>query len=190
MLFRSLGLAVESVTRIGAPIPGVVTTKVLRTERHPDAERVHRVYVDAGDGAERHVWCGAFNMSPGDVVPLATLGTTMPDGRDIQKRKILGIASEGMLCSATELGVSDDHSGILLLPGNTPLGAPIMEALGIEADAVFELDLTRNRPDCWGHVGVARDLAAWLGLHFTPPDRKSTRLNSSHMSESRMPSSA
>ena len=164
---NSLGLAVESVQRIGAPVPGVVTARVLRTERHPDAERVHRVFVDAGDGSERHVWCGAFNMSPGDIIPLATLGTVMPDGRDIQKRKILGIASEGMLCSATELGISDDHSGILILPPGTALGQPIMEALGIEADALFELDLTRNRPDCWGHLGVARDLAAWFDVPFT-----------------------
>ena len=166
---NSLGLAVESVQRVGTPIAGVLTARVLRTERHPDAERVHRVWLDAGDGTERHVWCGAFNMTAGDVVPLATLGTVMPDGRDIQKRKILGIASEGMLCSATELGISEDHSGILILPAGTPLGLPIMEALGIETDAVFELDLTRNRPDCWGHIGVARDLAAWFGLPFTLP---------------------
>lgn len=166
---NSLGLAVEKVTRVGSPIPGILTARVLRTERHPDAERVHRVFVDVGDGTERHVWCGAFNMQPGDVVPLATLGTVMPDGRDIQKRKILGHASEGMLCSATELGVSDDHSGILILDPSTPLGQPIMDALGISPDAVFELDLTRNRPDCWGHLGVARDLAAALGLPFSVP---------------------
>ena len=67
-----LGLAVESVDRVGSAVEGVITAKVLRTERHPDAAKVHRVYVDAGDGVERHVWCGAFNMSAGDVVPLAT----------------------------------------------------------------------------------------------------------------------
>jgi phenylalanyl-tRNA synthetase beta chain len=166
---NSIGLAVENIERVGAPIPGIITARVLRTERHPDAAKVHRVFVDAGDGTERHVWCGAFNMSPGDVIPLATLGTVMPDGRDIQKRKILGIASDGMLCSGTELGVSDDHSGILLLPRDTPLGRPIMDVLGVEADAVFELDLTRNRPDCWGHLGVARDLAAWLKIPFAAP---------------------
>lgn len=166
---NALGLAVEDIQRVGAPIPGVVTARVLRTERHPEAAKVHRVYVDAGDGAERHVWCGAFNMSPGDVVPLATLGTVMPDGRDIQKRKILGIPSEGMLCSGTELGIDDDGQGILLLPGDTPLGRPIMDVLGVQPDAVFDLDLTRNRPDCWGHLGVARDLAAWFGLPFSVP---------------------
>jgi phenylalanyl-tRNA synthetase beta chain len=165
----SLGLAVEAIDHLGASVPGVVTAKVLRTERHPDAAKVHRVYVDAGDGHERHVWCGAFNMQPGDVVPLATLGTTMPDGRTIERRGILGIDSEGMLCSARELGLGDDHRGILVLPADTPLGLPYGEALGRRPDVLFDVDVTRNRPDGWGYIGVARDLAAHLGLAFTPP---------------------
>jgi phenylalanyl-tRNA synthetase beta chain len=142
---------------------------VVRTETHPDAAKVHRVYVDAGDGAERHVWCGAFNMAVGDVIPLATLGTVMPDGRKIERRGILGIDSEGMLCSSSELGLGTDHSGILILDASTPLGVPYAEALGIRPDVIFDLDLTRNRPDCWGYVGVARDLAARLGVEFRPP---------------------
>ena len=80
----ALGLAVESVDRVGATFPGVVVAEVKRLERHPDAAKVQRVFVDAGDGAERHVWCGANNMAVGDKVPLATLGTTMPDGRVIE----------------------------------------------------------------------------------------------------------
>lgn len=75
----NLGLAVESVETVGTPVKGVVVARVLRTQRHPDAAKVHRVYVDAGDGVELHVWCGAFNMKPGDLIPLATLGTNMPD---------------------------------------------------------------------------------------------------------------
>jgi phenylalanyl-tRNA synthetase beta chain len=165
----SLGLAVEETISVGHSVEGVITAKVLRTEPHPDAAKVHRVYVDAGDGAERHVWCGAFNMSVGDVVPLATLGTEMPDGRRIERRGILGIDSEGMLCSASELGLGADHSGILLLDADTPLGLPYGEALGIRPDVILDLDLTRNRPDCWGYVGVARDLAARLGVAFRPP---------------------
>ena len=76
-----LGLAVEEIIHVGATVDGVITARVVRTERHPDAAKVHRVYVDAGDGSERHVWCGAFNMQAGDIVPLATPGTAMPDGR-------------------------------------------------------------------------------------------------------------
>ena len=119
---NELGLAVEDLTRVGEPIPGIVTAKVLETRAHPQAERVHEVFVDTGDGQPLHVWCGAFNMQAGDVVPLATVGTTMPNGQQIGRRKILGVASEGMLCSAAELGLGDDHSGILILPPGTELG--------------------------------------------------------------------
>ncbi len=164
-----LGLEVDSVVAVGASVPGVITAQVLRLVQHPDAAKVQRVFVDAGDGVERHVWCGAFNMQPGDIVPLATLGTTMPDGRTIERRGILGIDSEGMLCSASELGLGDDHSGISVLPEGTPLGVPYGEALGITADVLIDADVTRNRPDCWGYVGTARDLAAKLGVEFTPP---------------------
>lgn len=166
----SIGLTVEGIDRVGASVPGVVTARVLRTERHPEAAKVHRVYVDTGDGAEHHVWCGAFNFVAGDVVPLATLGTTMPDGRTIERRGILGIESEGMLCSARELGLGDDHTGIMVLPPDVALGVPYGEALGLREDVLFDLDLTRNRPDCWGYVGVARDLAAHLHLPFAMPE--------------------
>jgi phenylalanyl-tRNA synthetase beta chain len=165
----SLGLEVDSVTTVGETVPGVVTARVLRLEQHPDAAKVQRVYVDAGDGDERHVWCGAFNMAVGDIVPLATLGTTMPNGMTIERRGILGIDSEGMLCSASELGLGDDHSGIRILPPDVPLGRPYGEALGLTLDALIDADVTRNRPDCWGYVGIARDLAAKMGVEFRPP---------------------
>ena len=164
-----LGLAVESVEQVGLPVKGVVVAKVLRTERHPDAAKVHRVYVDAGDGVEKHVWCGAFNMKPGDLIPLATLGTNMPDGRVISQRGILGIDSEGMLCSGTELGITADATGIMILPAHLDLGTDVFSALGIDQDVVFDLDVTRNRPDCTGYLGVARDLAAHLKLPLKQP---------------------
>jgi phenylalanyl-tRNA synthetase beta chain len=163
-----LGMQVEEIQHVGATVPGVITARVLRTERHPDAAKVHRVWVDSGDGVERHVWCGAFNMHAGDVIPLATPGTAMPDGRVIEPRPILGIESQGMLCSARELGLGDDHTGILILPTDTALGLPYGEALGLQAEVVFDIDLTRNRPDCWGHRGVARDLGARLGVTVAP----------------------
>jgi phenylalanyl-tRNA synthetase beta chain len=164
-----LGLAVESVEHVGTPVKGVVTAQVLRLEKHPDAAKVTRVYVDAGDGVERHVWCGATNMQAGDIVPLATLGTNMPDGRVITQRGILGIDSEGMLCSGTEIGLSSDGSGLLILPKGTALGRDVYEALGVDSDVVFDLDVTRNRPDCTGYLGVARDVAAGMGKSLTLP---------------------
>ena len=133
----SLGLAVESVTQVDTPIKGVVVAKVLRTERHPDAAKVHRVYVDAGDGKELHVWCGAFNMKPGDLIPLATLGTTMPDGRLITPRGILGIESHGMLCSGIELGLTTVADGILILPKNLKLGKDVFSALDTKAGQAY-----------------------------------------------------
>lgn len=166
-----LGLAVESVEQVGLPVKGVVVAKVLRTERHPDAAKVHRVYVDAGDGVEKHVWCGAFNMKPGDLIPLATLGTNMPDGRVISQRGILGIDSEGMLCSGTELGITADATGIMILPADLNLGVDVFSALGIEQDVILDLDVTRNRPDCTGYLGVARDLAAHLKLPLKLPSK-------------------
>jgi len=165
----SLGLEVDSVETVGQTVPGVVTARVVRLEQHPDAAKVQRVYVDAGDGHQRHVWCGAFNMSEGDIVPLATLGTTMPNGMTIERRGILGIDSEGMLCSASELGLGDDHSGIRVLPSDVPLGRPYGEALGLTLDVLIDADVTRNRPDCLGYVGIARDLAAKLSVEFRPP---------------------
>ena len=165
----ALGLEVDQIEAVGDTVHGVVTARILRLESHPDAAKVQRVWVDAGDGEEHHVWCGASNIAVDDIVPLATLGTTMPNGMTIERRGILGIDSEGMLCSAQELGLGDDHSGIRILPHGTPLGVPYGEALGITPDVLIDADVTRNRPDCWGYVGIARDLAAKMGVEFRPP---------------------
>jgi len=164
-----VGLACESVDRVGATVAGVITARVIRTERHPDAAKVHRVFLDVGDGTEHHVWCGAFNMQAGDVIPWATPGTAMPDGRLIETKPIVGIPSEGMCCSARELGLGDDHSGILILTPDTPLGVPYGQALGLAEETVYDIDVLRNRPDAYGHVGVARDLAARFGVPFAAP---------------------
>jgi phenylalanyl-tRNA synthetase beta chain len=169
LALNNLGLAVDGMDEVGTAIPGVISARILRTEKHPDADKVTRCFVDVGDGQERHVWCGANNMGPGDVVPLATIGTRMPDGREISRRGILGIDSEGMLCSDIELGISEYAEGLLILPTDAPLGVSPFEILGIEHDVVFDLDLTRNRPDCWGHLGIARDLAAYFSVSFRGP---------------------
>ena len=166
-VMSDLGMAVESVERIGEGLDGIVVARVLELRRHPDADKIQLVDVDTGDGVPLQICCGATNLSVGDVVPLATLGTTMPDGMEIARRKMRGEWSNGMLCSGRELGLGDDHSGILLLEGEPPLGVPITEALGITPDVLFDLEINPNRPDAMSVAGVARDLAARLGLPFT-----------------------
>jgi phenylalanyl-tRNA synthetase beta chain len=168
-VMTALGLTVEDVEHVGGTVDGVITARIDRLEQHTDAAKIQRVYVDIGDGDRHHVWCGAFNMQPGDIVPLATLGTAMPNGMIIERRPILGIESEGMLCAPDELGLGTDHSGILILPEGTELGVPYGDALGIRPDILFDLDITRNRPDCWGYVGVARDVAAQMGIELRAP---------------------
>ncbi|MDA2966193.1 MAG: phenylalanine--tRNA ligase subunit beta [Actinomycetota bacterium] len=162
-----IGLAVESVDKVGATVAGVITARVIKTERHPDAAKVHRVFLDNGDGTEHHVWCGAFNMQPGDIIPWATPGTVMPDGRLIETKPIVGIPSEGMCCSARELGLGDDHGGIFIMDPSTPIGVPYGQALGLAEEIVYDIDVLRNRPDAYGQVGVARDLAARFNVPFT-----------------------
>lgn len=169
-LMTELGLCCEEVVRIGN-LDGIVVGEVLERAPHPNADRIQLVRVNVGaEGEPLHICCGATNFEVGDKVPLATLGTTMPGGMLIEKRKLRGELSEGMMCSGKELELGDDHSGILILDPALEVGTPITEALGIEADALFDLDLTPNRPDALSIIGVARDIAAALGLEFVLPD--------------------
>lgn len=165
-----LGMAVEAVEVLGRDIEGVVVARVLATRPHPKADRIQLVDVEVGEGEPLQICCGAFNMRAGDLVPLATLGTTMPDGRLIERRKLRGEWSNGMLCSAQELQLGDEHAGILILPSSAKVGQSVSEALGVTEDVLFDLDLTGNRPDALSVAGVARDVAARLGLPFTLPD--------------------
>lgn len=167
-----LGLAVEELAHVGRGLEGIVVAEVLATRPHPDADRIHLVDVDAGDGEALQVCCGAFNMTAGDRVPFATVGTTMPNGLEIARRKMRGQWSNGMLCSGAEIGMGDDHEGIMILGGDQPLGVPLAEALGIQPDVLFDLEVNPNRPDAMSVLGVARDLAARLGVPFAIPSPK------------------
>ncbi|HBX77622.1 MAG TPA: phenylalanine--tRNA ligase subunit beta [Acidimicrobiaceae bacterium] len=169
-LMSSLGLCCEEIELFGHGLDGIVVAKVLELSPHPDADRIQLVQVDVGDGQPLQICCGAFNMAVGDHVPLATLGSTMPDGMAIARRKMRGEWSNGMLCSGRELGLGSDHSGILILPPTAVLGSMVTDALAIEPDALYDLDLTPNRPDALSHRGVARDIAAALGLPFADPE--------------------
>ena len=168
-----LGLEVGEVVPVGGSDERIVVARVLEVRAHPDADRVRIVDVDAGDGQPLQIVCGASNMVAGDLVPLATVGTVMPGGMEIAARKMRGQMSNGMLCSARELGLGDDHAGILVLgndgsDGPVP-GTPLAEALGLRADVVFDLDVNPNRPDALCVAGVARDLAARQGVPFSIP---------------------
>ncbi|MCB1027521.1 MAG: phenylalanine--tRNA ligase subunit beta, partial [Microthrixaceae bacterium] len=166
----NLGLSVESIETVGSDLAGVVVAKVLDVRPHPDADRIRLVDVDAGDGEPLQIACGASNLEVGILVPLATIGTVMPDGMEIARRKMRGEWSNGMLSSAKELGLGDDHEGILHLPADLPLGAPVGEVLGVSAETVIELEVEANRPDALSMAGVARDLAAYFDVPFSLPD--------------------
>jgi phenylalanyl-tRNA synthetase beta chain len=165
-----LGLVVEEQFDIGGHLDGVVVARVLDLRPHPDADKIQLVDVDRGDGQALQIACGAFNMAVGDLVPLATVGTVMPGGVEIAARRMRGEMSNGMLCSARELELGDDHGGIMVLPGELQPGTPLTDALGLVADTVYDLDVLPNRPDALSVAGVARDLAARQGVPFAIPD--------------------
>src|SRR5205823_4412214 len=153
--FGALGTPVEEMHRIGEGLDGIVVARVLDVRPHPDADRIQLVDVDAGDGEALQICCGAFNMAVGDLVPLATLGTTMPSGLEIARRKLRGQWSNGMLCSPPELNLPGDAGGILLLAGGLVPGTPLRDALGIETDVLWDLEVNPNRPDAMSVAGLA-----------------------------------
>ncbi|MCL4434431.1 MAG: phenylalanine--tRNA ligase subunit beta [Actinobacteria bacterium] len=160
-----LGLVVEGIDRIRDGLDGVLVARVLDISPIPGAEKVRSITVDAGRGEERIV-CGAWNFSVGDHVALAPVGTVLPVGMEIAARKIRGVESRGMLCSAYELGLSEDREGLLVLGNQDTVipGTSLSEAIGIQQDTVFDLALEGNRPDALSIFGVARDLAARMGI--------------------------
>ena len=171
-ILSGLGLAVESMSIIGEELDGVVVGKVLNLRQHPNAERIQLVDVDLGDGEETQICCGAFNMSIGDLIPVATIGTTLPGGIEIAQRELRGELSNGMCCSASEIGVGEDHEGIMIIPDPDMVletGTPLQKALGIETDILWDLEVNANRPDAMSVAGVARDLAAALQISFAFP---------------------
>jgi len=163
-----LGLEVEAIEEPGREIGGVIVARILAIEPHPDADRLRLAEIDHGSGTQRVV-CGAPNIEPGMVVPFAPIGAVLPGDFRIERRKIRGVVSEGMLCSARELGLGEDHAGILALADDAPLGADVRGVLGLD-DVVFDCSITPNRPDAMGIIGIARELAAHFGVPFAAPE--------------------
>ncbi len=169
--FTASGLEVEGTTAFGLGAEACVIVSVVSTRPHPSRSGLRLVTVDRG-GAQQEVVCGAPNVpDPGGLVVLAPLGTHLPaKGMTIERRTIAGVASEGMLCSEAELGLGDDASGILVLPAGTATpGAPLVKVLPGARDTILEINLTPNRPDGLGHVGLARQAAALFEVPFLPP---------------------
>lgn len=176
----------ELLTFAGIEVEGIeslpdhlVVAQILSSDPHPDAEKLSVCQVDDGSGSPRQIVCGAKNYRVGDKVPLALPGCVLKDGEgktfEIREGKLRGVASLGMMCSAREIGLSDEADGLLILPADLKPGTPLSEIY----PAVFELEITPNRPDCLSHLGVARELAALA---------KKPLKGRAHYGESRTPS--
>jgi phenylalanyl-tRNA synthetase beta chain len=165
------GFYVEGIETHGHSYPGVVVARVLGVAKHPNADKLSLCRVDAGAG-ELSVVCGAPNVHVGMIAPLATIGAKLPSGLVIKRSKIRGVESQGMLCSADELGFSDDHSGIVDLPAYLDTGTGFVAGRPLDEllpppDAVLEVEVPFNRPDGLGVVGLAREVKAAFALTWT-----------------------
>ncbi|HHJ13814.1 MAG TPA: phenylalanine--tRNA ligase subunit beta [Gammaproteobacteria bacterium] len=161
------GLEVDSVEPAAGDFSGVVVAEVLAVEAHPDADKLRVCKVSDGTGEPLQIVCGAPNVRAGMKAPLATVGGRIGDMK-IRKAKLRGVASHGMLCSARELGLSEDHAGLMELPADAPVGADLRDWLQLD-DTLIEVDLTPNRGDCLGMEGIAREVGALTATDLTPP---------------------
>lgn len=161
------GIEVEGIARIGEGCEGVVAGEVLSIEKHPDADRLRLCRVTDG-GEEVSVVCGADNFEVGDKVAFAAVGAKLPGGMKIKKVKIRGQISEGMMCAEDELGLSDEHTGIMILPRDTVTGTALNDVIG-PPETVLEVEITWNRADCLSITGIAREVAALFGSELKMP---------------------
>jgi phenylalanyl-tRNA synthetase beta chain len=165
-VLTAIGLEVEEVTDLGAGLDHVVVARIVSAERHPEADRLQICQVDAGQGEQLQIVCGAPNARPGLVAPLAMIGAKIGE-LSIKAAKLRGVDSNGMLCSAKELGLDSDASGLFELPDDAPVGQSLVEYLGLP-DASIEIKLTPNRADCFSVRGIAFDVAAACASEVVP----------------------
>ena len=162
------GLEVEGIEPAAPPLAGIVVGEIVECVKHPNADSLSVCKVQAGDAEPLQVVCGAPNARVGLKAPLATVGTRMPGGMEIKQAKLRGVESHGMLCSARELGLAEDSSGLLELPADCSAGQSITAALDLD-DTLIEINLTPNRGDCMGVLGVAREAAVLTGTTLGGP---------------------
>ncbi len=175
------GLEVEALASVAPAFGGVVVAQVLTVDRHPDADKLKLCRVDAGQGETLQIVCGAPNVAAGMKVPCALVGAELP-GIRIKAAKVRGVESFGMLCSARELGLSEDHSGLMALPADAPVGEDIRAYLALD-DKLFTLKLTPNRADCLSLKGVAREVGALTGVPVTLPPVRGVAVTSDRRRE-------
>jgi len=158
---------IDSIEYVNTHFKTIYAAIILDVKPHPNADKLTLVDLDSGNKKYRVV-CGAPNHKKGDIVPLATVGTRFGDGMVIKKTKIRGEESEGMLCSERELGLSDDHSGIMVMPHDTKIGTALSEIYSHRMDVRFEIDnkSITHRPDLWCHEGFAREIGAIFNRPF------------------------
>ena len=162
------GTGVEGVERLGDSFDKVVTAQVVSREPHPDSDHMWVCKVDVGAGEPLQIVCGAQNFNAGDHIVCALVGAELPGGVKIKKSKLRGVESCGMNCSARELGLGTDHTGIMILPSDTPIGVPFAEYAGL-GDTVLDLEITPNRPDCLSIAGIAREVGAMYQVPVKNP---------------------
>ena len=165
-LLTMAGVEVEGIHHTGAAIDRVVVAQILSSEQHPNADRLSVCKVDPGTGTPLQIVCGAKNYKVGDKVPLALAGAVLPGDFKIKVGKLRGVDSEGMMCSADELGLTKDSEGLLILDPAAELGTPL--AALFPADTVLDLEVTPNRPDLLCHEGIAREVGALTGMAWSP----------------------
>jgi phenylalanyl-tRNA synthetase beta chain len=171
-LLTRAGVETENIDTRGTKIDKVIVSQITASSRHPNADRLTVCEVDDGSGKKRQIVCGATNYKVGDKIPLALPGVKLPNGAEIQKSKLRGVESEGMLCSPIELGLGEDASGLLILSPDAKVGAPIDDLF--PADTILDVEITPNRGDLLSHFGLAREIAALTGkkLKLMPPEVK------------------
>jgi len=166
-----IGFEVEEIETVGVPpLDNVVVGEVLTREPHPDADRLSVCTVKvSNEGESAGIVCGAKNFQVGDRIPVALPGAVLPGDFKIKKSKLRGVPSAGMMCSAKELNLGDDHSGLLILEDRPEIGTPVNEIFP-KPDTVFDVEVTPNRPDCLSVIGIARELAAWFKTDLKYPE--------------------
>ena len=171
-LLTRAGVETKGIETRGAKIDKVIVSQITASSCHPNADRLTVCEVDDGSGTKRQIVCGATNYKVGDKVPLALPGTKLPNGTEIRKSKLRGVESEGMLCSAIELGLGSDAAGLLILSPAAKVGVPIGDLF--PSDTILDVEITPNRGDLLSHFGLAREIAALTGtkLRSTPREAK------------------